>query len=392
MKDALKAAAGAVAKKTLSWLLGAVGLSLGSVAFWGVLLLIVLLFVIGAVSSISSNDEFGEGTYEVNGLSPHVLAYQPIVEKYANQEGIGEYVPVILAIMQRESGGSPNSSDPMQSSESLCGYVGCITNPEHSIQQGVKHFKNVLQLAEGDLKLAISSYNFGTAFVGHVKKINGKYEFNKKIKDKETYDVALKYSQDLYAKEVSNGRGHLYTCKRQGVDLTSYKACYGDVFYVFDVVSYLTVLESGGSIPHSGTFIMPAKGTLTSPFGYRTHPRTGVRKFHAGIDLGLVTGTPIHASASGVVSKVQTGCTVGRYSCGGGWGNHVFVDHMVEGKRYTTNYAHLSSVNVKLGQKVEGGQMIGKSGNTGSSTGPHLHFEIHEGGYRNPVDPMKYLK
>lgn len=136
----------------------------------------------------------------------------------------------------------------------------------------------------------------------------------------------------------------------------------------------------------SGSFIWPASGRFSSGFG----PRWGTN--HNGIDIAASRGTPVYASASGVVSTVVTGCVEGNKRCGGGYGNYIIVTHIVNGNTFATLYGHLSNVNVSSGQVVSQGQQIGGIGHTGDSTGPHLHFEIHPGGYKNPANPMSYLK
>jgi len=122
----------------------------------------------------------------------------------------------------------------------------------------------------------------------------------------------------------------------------------------------------------------PTKGRLTSGFGERPSPFTGRLEFHAGIDIANRTGTQIMAAGKGTV-------TFAGYKKG--YGYFVTVDH---GYGFTTNYAHLSQILVEAGQKVEKGEVIAKMGNTGRSTGPHLHFEILKGG--EPVDPLQYLQ
>lgn len=129
-------------------------------------------------------------------------------------------------------------------------------------------------------------------------------------------------------------------------------------------------------------FVTPAKGRFTSPFG----PRWG--KFHFGIDIASPVGTPIIASASGVVTKTESHRT---------YGNVIMVKHVLNDVVYMTVYAHLDSFGVRVGDSVEQGQVIALMGNTGRSTGPHLHFEIHEGGVwgsdnKFVVNPMKFLK
>ncbi|QDI91853.1 M23 family metallopeptidase [Salicibibacter halophilus] len=106
---------------------------------------------------------------------------------------------------------------------------------------------------------------------------------------------------------------------------------------------------------------------------------------HNGIDIGG-SGVPVNSSESGEVSYV------GYMS---GYGNTVMVTHQIDGQTITTLYAHLASSNVSVGDSVSRSEQIGIMGNTGNTTGPHLHFEVHEGGWEgsgvNTVDPMNYL-
>ncbi len=132
------------------------------------------------------------------------------------------------------------------------------------------------------------------------------------------------------------------------------------------------------SIPGSGVFSYPIRGRLTSPFGYRRHPMFKVVSFHSGVDLAAPNGTPIMASDSGRV------IFNGWY---GGYGKVVIVDH---GMDYSTLYAHLSRINASRGQTVLKGQVVGYEGQTGYSTGPHLHFEVRKSG--RPQNPLNYLR
>lgn len=138
--------------------------------------------------------------------------------------------------------------------------------------------------------------------------------------------------------------------------------------------------SSGGS---GGIFINPSGGTLSSGFGMRNHPVYKEQRLHAGVDYSVPTGTPLRAPADGVVSTARSM---------GGFGNVIMISHYINGQSYTTVSAHLSRIDVSPGQQVKQGQVIGATGNTGTSTGPHLHFEVHIGGYGNPVNPMPYLR
>lgn len=124
--------------------------------------------------------------------------------------------------------------------------------------------------------------------------------------------------------------------------------------------------------------IWPVKGIISSWFGYRPDPFTGVRRFHGGLDIAIPSGTPVKAAMDGRVADVG-------YSQE--FGNYVIINHA---KGLQTLYGHLSKQTVVTGQAIAQGQVLGLSGNTGYSTAPHLHFGIYKGGVS--VNPLKYLK
>jgi murein DD-endopeptidase MepM/ murein hydrolase activator NlpD len=124
-------------------------------------------------------------------------------------------------------------------------------------------------------------------------------------------------------------------------------------------------------------FILPARGRLSSRFGVRGDPFTGVSRFHNGIDLAGRVGTPVMAAMSGRVSMVGFNPNYGRY---------VILSH-AEG--FQTLYGHLDGFQVRRGARVKQGELIGSMGNSGYSTGSHLHFAIFLRG--EPVDPSRYL-
>lgn len=129
-----------------------------------------------------------------------------------------------------------------------------------------------------------------------------------------------------------------------------------------------------GPIRGGGRFIWPVNGVLTSSFGWRTSP---VTRFHQGIDIGAPEGTPIRAGGAGTV-------IIAGYN--GGYGNFTCLDH---GGGVSTCYAHQSAIHVGVGQRVSQGQVIGLVGNTGFSTGAHLHFEVRVNGAA--TNPLSYL-
>lgn len=120
-----------------------------------------------------------------------------------------------------------------------------------------------------------------------------------------------------------------------------------------------------------------AGGYLNSSFGYRKDPINDKVRFHYGQDITINTGEVVLAPADGTVK-------VARYR--GGYGNVIKIDH---GYGYSTLFGHLSAFNVKKGQKVKRGNIIGKSGNSGRSTAPHLHYEVHH--YGTPQNPLDYF-
>lgn len=131
----------------------------------------------------------------------------------------------------------------------------------------------------------------------------------------------------------------------------------------------------------------PTGVPITDPFGMRTHPVYGATMMHNGVDLTPGAGTPIGAMAQGRVTTVDMGAN-------SGYGVHVIVEHVIDGQRVTTLYSHLeaeATMPVKVGDIVNVGDVVGHVGNTGVSTGPHLHFEVRIGTDTGYVDPMAFI-
>jgi murein DD-endopeptidase MepM/ murein hydrolase activator NlpD len=135
--------------------------------------------------------------------------------------------------------------------------------------------------------------------------------------------------------------------------------------------------EDKRSLYASTPSVWPVRGWVTSPFGNRTSPFSGILKFHEGLDVAAQTGTPVMAPADGVV--VKAGFSTG-------YGNMVEISH---GYGIKTVFAHNSRLNVKAGQRIRRGDVICYVGDSGSSTGPHLHYEVRLNGL--PVNPVKYM-
>jgi murein DD-endopeptidase MepM/ murein hydrolase activator NlpD len=135
--------------------------------------------------------------------------------------------------------------------------------------------------------------------------------------------------------------------------------------------------EDKRSLYASTPSMWPVRGWVTSPFGNRHSPFTGTLTFHEGIDIAAQTGTPVMSPADGVVVKA---------GFGSGYGNVVELSH---GYGIKTLFAHNSRINVKAGQRIRRGDVIAYVGDSGSSTGPHLHYEVRQNGL--PVNPAKYM-
>ncbi len=208
-------------------------------------------------------------------------------------------------------------------------------------------------------------------------------------------DKKYQETKKLYEEKIANsfglGSGISYTKEwsfltRQSLSMAS---LYAEFDYKYDVVvGYLKEVEvhiheldqhllDKDSFLHSTPTLMPANGHLTSSYGPRMSPYAGRVKMHEGLDIGAPIGTMIVAPADGVVT--YSGPKPG-------FGNFVQIDH---GYGVETIFGHASSVNVKKGQKVSRGDKIATVGNTGYSTGPHVHYEVRVNG--TPVDPLYYV-
>ena len=144
----------------------------------GILLLLTSIFGFALFVSIGlggenqfESDTSGKGSGGTAQVSGNVLRYEPLIQRYVQQNGIGEYVGLIMALIQQESGG--RHLDVMQSSESIGLPRGTITDPEYSIQIGVKYFAEVMKQAKGDINLALQSYNFGNGFIEYALERGG---------------------------------------------------------------------------------------------------------------------------------------------------------------------------------------------------------------------------
>ncbi len=337
--------------------------------------LLFLIILGGSSSNIST--PIGNGVVGNQNLSEATLSFKSLVEKEATKQGVPELVPYILAIIEVESHGDVVSSggDIMQSSESKYGgQTGMISTPEESVEAGVAHlvgtYNSTKQLGQ-DTLAAIASYNFGGEYntVWMVK--NGESKWS--------YESAEKYSA-----YKSGGKTYDYKNAVSVPINGGWKYSYGNQFYPLLIKQYLT---EGGGAAGGGEYQLPVDNPIiTSAYGHR--PATGVTppQFHKGIDFGNPIGTEIKAAMDGEVVIAQyDGMPVD------GYGICTVIKHS---NGQWTLYAHQSEQFVKVGDTVKKGQVIGKLGSTGQSTGPHLHFEVRtsqNGGEGNVLDPAPLL-
>lgn len=152
----------------------------------------------------------------------------------------------------------------------------------------------------------------------------------------------------------------------------------GDILFIPDVSPKVYTQDMHKWLKKRRMFAVPTNGWVAGRrFGYQMHPIYKVMKFHKGIDMKASRGAPIFASADGVVKATSRGGTYGKV---------IIIDHP---NGYQTRYAHCSKIYVRTGRKVKQKQCIGRVGNTGLSTSPHLHFEIRTND--RPINPMKFL-
>lgn len=191
-------------------------------------------------------------------------------------------------------------------------------------------------------------------------------------------DVIYKENSDWYTTKsevIQTGSpGH-----RRVIALVNYR---DDTVQSREIVKQETTVDAVPQIIEVGTknpptYIWPVYGRVSSTFGNRKRPKAGASTYHQGVDIAVATGTSVMATSGGKVTSA------GWQS---GYGYVVYIDH---GNGVVSRYGHLSKILVKVGQSVSQGDVIARSGNTGNSTGPHLHFEIRVNG--TSVNPLNYL-
>lgn len=246
------------------------------------------------------------------------------------------------------------------------------------------HILSIFFDSYDELKLKKKLYDNNIELISLENKVDDIYYTSKNIefREKEIYnnifgnDIKLNNSDSLfylYTDSIELFKKRLY----KKIDIT--EKILKDQKIRFD--DYKKLSDTKNNMLNNIPSIQPIDNKhlirLTSGFGYRNHPIYKIKLFHEGIDYSAPIGSKVYSTGNGIVSYIK--------SSKRGYGNYIIIDH---GYGYKTLYGHLEKINVKLNESVKRGQIIGYVGNTGLSTGPHLHYEVIKND--KPVDPINY--
>lgn len=305
-----------------------------------------------------------------------LIAYAPFVMRPVYAYGAAIYEKHLLSVSDNGIGGAAYTDTELAAIdaevESADGGIPApaeISAPHSLVYSGYKIQKGDMigKLAEnfglnqGTLVSVNGIKNSRAIYPGDLIKVPNQDGIMHKVQSGETIEkIAEKYSVEANGITVAN-------------ELFSEKINAGSqVFVPGAKLDYAQLQEINGDL-----FIWPIRGRITSRYGYRISPVSGRRAFHTGIDLGAPTGVPIKAAMSGrVVSAGYNNV----------FGNYVVLAHH---SNYRTLYGHMSSIRSKSGAYVRTGEVIGYVGNTGQSTGSHLHFTVYKNGVT--INPLLFV-
>ncbi len=309
------------------------------------------------------------------------------------------------AVSFQESGGSVSYLQVILGASSFSDFVSrvsavsTIMEADENLVKQHEDDKTQLEVSQKEVEEKLASLKTMKAELETMKADLSKQKAEKdklmgqlKIEEEEAHNHALELEEEtaiLKAQEASLAKAMELEKKRQEEEAAAKKAAEAAGNKSPGSSSSSSSSNSSGSSSSvsnstpavsSGMFTRPAAGRFTSGFGARWG------KTHYGIDIANSADVPIVAAASGVVSRSY-------YSSS--YGNVIYITHYINGQQYTTVYAHLETRFVGEGATVSKGQQIGIMGNTGRSTGQHLHFELHKGGWNgsksNAVNPAAYI-
>lgn len=327
---------------------------------------------------------------EIRATEEKIKKLQAQIKKYeAKMKAQEDLMKDRMATMQKNGGSSVNWAEFIFGSKDFGDLItrmitaGTIQENDQQIFEEYEATKEKLAKAQADLKAERDSLvkqkeelekrqkeldQKMKERAAKIKKLEAeKVKFESKLMSLQEMEDTLKAQEQAIQAEIEAQRRAEEEARRAAAAAAAAKKQQGSSSNSGSSASTAPVASAPAS---GGMFQRPASGRLTQGWG----PASGANgySFHNGLDIAGPVGTPIYAA--------QTG-TVLRAGWGGAYGNHVMIAHVINGQVWTTVYAHMSSVSVSAGQRVSQGQNLGGMGSTGNSTGSHLHFEIHRGGY-----------
>lgn len=358
----------AIKKKILAWIVAFFTSSTGLILLLaGATATLLIIFFSVMSSEVGDHVETEHiGSYEMVAIPEALLKYEDDIKEEIKKQGLDEsFVPILMAIAAQESGG--RVPDIFQSSESL-GLPPNSIGPKESIEQGVKYFKELIEQVgvknaqDENLNIALQAYNFGGGFIAYAKENGG------------------------YSKETANAFSKMMAGKMGW-------SSYGDPNYVENVSKYIGGVAPGdveGMIV--GDMALPvSKDAFMNKMicGLGCYYDAGSGTPHPGYDFNIPRGTPIYSLVDGTVIVSRSGLPDNPRGIPLGvaltmdLGNYIRIvpDN---NKNVVISYFHLTGagngVMVEKGMKVQKGQVIGHSGNSGRTTGDHLHLDMLKGG------------
>lgn len=342
---------------------------------------------------IKNGRQFAKGQVEKTLKNMEKYGYEPIIQEEAAKAGIDPLL--VLAVIAVESGGEVTPGN-----DATTRYNGLMQVDKKSLSSGYAS-KPVLEKARENIQVGIryiqqkfsTCWNTKNVVVGMIAYNSG---------EGMVLGVSSKGVSPIYSPGLNKDAHNEWLWTDIAHNLKRNVNQFYGAKYIFEKLTYyprihyvyMNLVEKKGFSPFDGKNLKfpfypqdVKKIYFTSDFGMRFHPIKRVYAGHMGVDLAGPLGTPVLAAASGVVETIA-------YQPGGA-GQYVCIDH---GNNFYTIYMHLiknspQELGLKVGQKVPAGAQIGRLGNTGGSTGPHLHFEIREGGRQRSfaVDPKKFF-
>ncbi len=331
---------------------------------------------------------------EIRATEEKIQKLQEQIKKYeAKMKAQEELMKDRMATMQKNGGSSVNWAEFIFGSKDFGDLItrmitaGTIQENDQQIFEEYEATKEKLAKAQAELKAERDSLvkqkeelekrqkeldQKMKERAAKIKKLEAeKVKFESKLMSLQEMEDTLKAQEQAIQAEIEAQRRAEEEARRAAAEAAAAKKQQSASSNSNNSGSSASVSTPVASAPASGgMFQRPASGRLSQGWGAASGANG--YSFHNGLDIAGPVGTPIYAA--------QTG-TVLRAGWGGAYGNHVMIAHVINGQVWTTVYAHMSSVSVKAGQRVSQGQNLGGMGSTGNSTGSHLHFEIHRGGY-----------